>query len=355
VNHEEGQCSDQQQVHKQPDKIQGRIQLAVVGVGMRLVLDKALVGTLMTLAAGLDQILLVDRRVGIRGGQNLVRSVTIPATRRLHIAAQRSQLRVEGVLIGGKLVLVAGAADWRGLHTERGFRRLQNGVSRVAIRTDRSLHVASGDGLAVHSALVFRVNAGVAASACFWNIGLEGGAERVFMAKDVVRLMAALAIGRHQQTLFADRVTVNRVHVERIDVRHAELFGLVRIAVTGAAGARDVQRIDGRALVILGKNFVGVAVATGAGLIGGLGVDAVANLRLLIGMAGAALHGRNVVRMGIAFDVRVAIRALLAAMDAVAKLLAVHGDAVPVGVLHVFVRVTGQAILSRWLLGGKGR
>src|SRR5664280_266050 len=52
VNHEERQYPGQQQVHEQADIEEGRIQLAVVRVGMRLILHEAGVSACMTLAAG---------------------------------------------------------------------------------------------------------------------------------------------------------------------------------------------------------------------------------------------------------------------------------------------------------------
>ena len=54
VNHEERKRAGQQQIHEQADKVEGRIQLAIARVGMRLILHEAGVGARMALAAGLS-------------------------------------------------------------------------------------------------------------------------------------------------------------------------------------------------------------------------------------------------------------------------------------------------------------
>ena len=85
--------------------------------------------------------------LGSHGRPHVVRPVAVPAARRLHVAAQRSQLRVEGVAVSGELVLVAVAADGRGLHAEGRFSGLQDGVRGMAVAADRRAQVALRDPL----------------------------------------------------------------------------------------------------------------------------------------------------------------------------------------------------------------
>src|ERR1035438_3959037 len=118
VNHEERQYPCQQQIHEQADKVKGRIQLAIVRVGVWLILHEAGVGARVALAAGGHQVGRSNRRAGGGGRQYIMRSVAVPAARGLHVAAQRAQLRVECVPVSGQLVLVARTADRRGLHTD---------------------------------------------------------------------------------------------------------------------------------------------------------------------------------------------------------------------------------------------
>ena len=97
-------------------------QLAIVRVGVGLILHEAQVGSGMATAAGGDQVGLVDGRSRIGGGPHVVGSMAIPAAGSFNVAAERAQLRVEGVAVSGELVLVAVAADRRGLHAEGRFR-----------------------------------------------------------------------------------------------------------------------------------------------------------------------------------------------------------------------------------------
>ena len=88
------ESAGQQQVHEQADEVERRIQFAIARVGMRLILHEAGVGARMAPAAGRHQICFGDRRSRVGCRQHIMRSVAIPAARRLHIAAQRTQLRV---------------------------------------------------------------------------------------------------------------------------------------------------------------------------------------------------------------------------------------------------------------------
>ena len=71
-----------------------------------------------------------------------------------------------------------------------------------------------------------------------------------------------------------------------------------------------------------------------------------------IRMAALAVHLHYLVRMRIFLDRRVAVVALHAAVNAVGKRLAIHGDAVTVRILHALVAVAGQAIGLRISLPG---
>lgn len=64
-------------------------------------------------------------------------------------------------------------------------------------------------------------------------------------------------------------------------------------------------------------------------------------------MAGLAIDGCDLIRMGIAFDVRMAVVALQAAVNALAEFLAVGGDAVAGGVGHAGLTVAGEAVSLR--------
>ena len=151
--------------------------------------------------------------------------------------------------------------------------------------------------LTVSAGLVVVVDLGVAGAAGLGDVGLEGGAGWIFVAEDVVRSVAALAIGRDQQAFLAQREAVNRIHVVRIDAGQALLRGHGAVAVALAAGLGHVQRIDGGAGVSLGKDLVRIAVAAGAGMLFGRGVNAAGELRCFVGVAGFAVDLGDVVGM----------------------------------------------------------
>src|ERR1035438_3399075 len=48
MDHEEGKRAGQQQIHKQPDKVECRIELAIARVGVRLILDETGIGARVT-------------------------------------------------------------------------------------------------------------------------------------------------------------------------------------------------------------------------------------------------------------------------------------------------------------------
>lgn len=82
-----------------------------------------------------------------------------------------------------------------------------------------------------------------------------------------MRSVAALAIGRYQQAFLAQRETVDRVHVVRIDAGQTLLCGHCSVAVALATGLGDIERIYRRSRVGLRKDLVCVAVAACAGVL----------------------------------------------------------------------------------------
>ena len=149
-----------------------------------------------------------------------------------------------------------------------------------------------------------------------------------------MRPMAALAVGRHQQSLFAQRKAMDRVDIHRIDVGQAVLLGHRIVAVAASAGARNIERINRRAGIVLGKDGMGVSMATGAGMLGAVCMHASHQPRRFVSVAGFAFDRRHLIRMRIILDGRVAIAAFQAAMDAAMKLLRVHGNAMPRRILQ---------------------
>ena len=160
-----------------------------------------------------------------------------------------------------------------------------------------------------------------------------------------MRSVAALAVGRHQQPLFAQRKPVNRIDVVWIDAGQAVFARHAIVAVALAAGLGHIERINRRARVGLGKDFVGVAVAARARMLLAVGVNAALELGRLVGVAGFAVHRRNVIGMRITLDVCVAVGALQAAVNAVAEFFPVDGDAVSRTVGHAGVAMAGEAVL----------
>ena len=152
---------------------------------------------------------------------------------------------MEGVAVSGELFSVAGTADWRGLHAEGGFSRLQDFVRRVAVRADRGFQISSDDCFAVRAGHVLVVDLGVAATAGLGDIRFVGRALRILMAEDMVGSVATLAVGCYKKAFFAQRESVNRIDVFGIDAGQAMLLRHSLVAVAIATGSWDIQRIDG--------------------------------------------------------------------------------------------------------------
>ena len=85
-------------------------------------------------------------------------------------------------------------------------------------------------------------------------------------------------------------------------------------------------------------------MATGAGMLGRIGVHASRKFRGLACVAGVALHFRDLVGVRIAFDVGVAGIAPQAAVNALPKGIAIYADVVTGGVLQALVGVACQAV-----------
>ena len=273
-----------------------------------------------------------------------MRFVAIPAARRFHVSAERAELRVEGVAVGAELVLVAGAADGRRLHAEAGRRGLLDGVRGVAVGADRRTHLAGRDRLAVHPVVVIGRDSRVAVAAGIGNVGLERGALRILAAENVVRAVAALAVGRNQQPFLGQRRSVDGIEIRRKDGGQPVLLGHAIVSVTRAAGLGNIQRIHRRPLVVLGEDGVRIAMTTGAGMVGCVGVDASREFRRLAGVAGIALDLRDLLRVGIFLDVGVTFTAFQAAVNALGEGLAIHADVMAGGILQTFVGVTGKTV-----------
>ena len=89
---------------------------------------------------------------------------------------------------------------------------------------------------------------------------------------------------------------------------------------------------------------MGIAVASGAGMLRSPGMHAAFEVGLLPRVAALALHRSDMIRVRIRLDVSMTITALEAAVHAGLENLPVDGDAVPGRILHVLVGVAGEAV-----------
>lgn len=217
-------------------------------------------------------------------------------------------------------------------------------MGRMAIGADRGLQVSRHDGMTMGAIFVVCVDPGVATSTGLGDVHLIGWAGWIGVAENVVRAVAALAIRGHQQSFFAEREAMDGVDVIGIDAGESVLLRHSAGAVAGAAGLRDVERIDGGAGVGLGENAMSVAVTAGAGMLFRRSVNASYEPGGLLRVAGITGHGRDVVGMRITLDVCVASIAPEAAVNARRKLVAIDSDAVACIVLHGFVAMAGEAV-----------
>lgn len=285
MNDKERERAGKQQIHKQTNEIERGIELAIAGIRVGLIAHETGIGSGVAAPAGNDEIRGRDGRGRIGGGQDLVRTVAVPAPGRLNVATKRTELRVEGVAVGRELVFVAGSADGRGLHAESRFCGLQDCVCGVAVGADGGFDFAGCDGLAVGSIFVVHVDLGVASAAGFRDVGLECRACGIGMAQDSMRSVTTLAVRGDEQALFAEREPVNRIHVVREHAGQAVLSSLAAVAVAFSAGRGHVEGIDGGAGVSLGKDGVRIAVATGARMLFAVAMDTPFELCILLAMA----------------------------------------------------------------------
>ena len=359
VQHEEGEHAGEEQVHEEADVVERRVQLAIAGVGMGLVLDEACISSGVAAAAGGNEVRFVDRRVGIGGGQDFVRPVAIPAAGGFGVAAEQAELRVEGVAVGGEFIAMAGSADGRGLHAEVRGGGFDDAVGGVAVGADRRAGVAGGDGFTVHAFLILLIDADVATAAGSGNIGAVRRAMRVGVAEDFVRAVAAGAVGGDQKAFFAEGEAVNRVNVEVVDVGEVEFLRHGGVAVAAPAGFGDIQGVDGGIWIRFCDDFVGISVAAGAGMAlptctavgggtgyrrSGFGVDAAGDTCTFIGVAGFALDRGGTIGVRIVVNIFVAVAAFEVAVDARVELIGVDADVLAVGVLHGGIAVAGKAV-----------
>ena len=187
------------------------------------------------------------------------------------------------------------------------------------------------------------------------NVCLESWTLWILVAEDVMGSVAALAVGRHQQALLAQRKAVNRVHELGIDTRKTMLLPHAVVAVTLAAGSRNIEWVDRRARIGLGKDRVRIAVTARAGMVLAIVVHAAFQIALLGRMAHRTLHNRDLVRMRICLDVSMAVGAFKGAMNAGAELVAIDSETMACPVLHVLVSVAGEAFGLRVKSPGRAK
>ena len=94
----------------------------------------------------------------------------------------------------------------------------------------------------MNALLVVGIDLGVAVAAGLGDVGLIRRAFWIGMAENVVRAVAALAVGRHQQPFLAERESVNGIDVVRVDTRQAVL---ARHAVIAVAGPQVLGTLSG--------------------------------------------------------------------------------------------------------------
>ena len=226
------------------------------GVEVNLGGDELVVRAGMALAAGLGQVGVIDGRVRIAGGQNVVHAVTAGAVGdrgradfRCH-AVIAGQVRTDAAAGHAEFLrephaLVAGRAGV--LHVGCGHGRVRilrrlDGVNAVAIGADRRLPVAARDGRAVNALHVLLLDVVMALGAGGRNVELVDRRLRIDGAQDVV---LAVAVGADRGLVGAggDRLAVHAFLV-RVEGRrgHAARGHGKFLAVAGAAGLRECWR-----------------------------------------------------------------------------------------------------------------
>src|SRR5208283_2720544 len=174
-------------------------------------------------------------------------------------------LAVESIAVAVQPLLVTVAAGGDGFDLPVSDAHLGNLMRRMAIRAYWSIRAPGDHCCSVRSGKVIDFDAGMARATRGRHIFPEGPAFRVLSAEDIVRPMATGAGGGHQEPVAGQGEAVNRIHVKRVHVRKAIFLGKLGVAVTGAAGARQVERIDSRLRVSLSPHAMRISVTIQAG------------------------------------------------------------------------------------------
>ena len=201
---EEAKGADQQLHHDLPGHPDLRVLVEIVGVAVRLItgercwhIRQALLGVVAGLA-GFHPVVRMDHRFRVVDLQDLVAAMAVVALGRIGIA-QRTDLAVEGVLVGVEFLDVAVAATGRYRQLEGVARGVGDAVRRVAVGADGCLRqqffavFLTVDGGQIGFQLF-----GMAGSAADGrNLQTPLGALRAALGRDVeaVRVVAAVARG----------------------------------------------------------------------------------------------------------------------------------------------------------------
>src|SRR5208283_2742421 len=187
-----------------------------------------------------------------------------PASRRGD-EAKLGHLAVESIAVAVQPLLVTVAAGGDGFDLPRHDAHLGNLMRGMAIRAYRSIGASSDHRGAMRSGKVIGLDAGMAPATGGRHVFREGTTLRVLSAEDIMRPMATGAGGGHQKPVGSQGEAVNRIHVKRVHVRKAIFLGKLGVNVTGAAGTRQVERIDSRLRVSLSPHAMRVSVTIQAG------------------------------------------------------------------------------------------
>jgi len=162
-----------------------------------------------------------------------------PSTGPSQVATKReTELRVEGVAVGGKACPVAGAADGRGLHAESRFCRLQDCVCGVAVGGDGGFILPAAMALrGLHLRSPCRSWRGKL-PAGFRDVGLNVGLAGLVMAQDAIAIRDNFGSSRASRPSYAEREPVNRIHVVREHAGQAVLSSLALSPLAFSAGRR---------------------------------------------------------------------------------------------------------------------
>ena len=282
---------------------------------MRRIGHEAAAGAGVTLCARLHQIRARHRRFRVGGGKDVVRVVTIPATRGLHVP-ERGDLGMECVPVGAVSFPVTASARGGRFHLESSLADIADLVRGVAADAHRSLRVARLQSCSVDPGEVLVFDPLVARAAGVRNIGAVDAALWIRGRENVVRAVAAGARRGYQQSVFGKREAVDGVHVLRVHVGQTMLLGEFLVAMAGPAGSRQIQRIDRRFRVFHVHDGVDVAVTGCAGLLAGARVHARRQRRSGVGVTGAATDFGHLIRVRKALDIGVTAGAAHSRVDA---------------------------------------